>query len=430
MALFVVVSFSFKSIYKYIIPLLIVLIIIQVARGLMNKISKETLYSTYFYLLIYSTVFYKSIQTIILISFLFVLVLFFIKEAPRKSLVHIRTELLILIFFGAIFINSIIFEPRFAGIDKYLYLLILPIAFLLIKKLSFRIDMFKALRVFISSIFISSLLLLLINLFDGNISLETNTYFSKYLDLTHVYYGMFIGAAAVLLLVLFKEGKTFINSKFDVVLFIWFLVLLVHIGARSSLLALLIIFVLTLFAKVRWPFLHKILLLIAVVSTFLVIAYHTIPRVKDDITYVKNVYSSVKNDDKADIIHNSWRNMYQRFLVTRYTIDQIKKEPLYGIGLQNVKHRISDQIKKDGYIYFEPLNSHNQYLQVWVGMGVFVFLYFLWMLFNFYKLQSYSLYFLSFFLIIMLTESILVRIKGISLFFLFSLIFSFKENNN
>lgn len=429
-SLFIIVSFSFKSLYKYLIPFIVVLTLIQFYRFLINRLSKENFFTVYFYLLIYSTVFYKSVQTIILISLLFFLIGLFVKKKPQKLLKFIKAEVFILGFFGLILINSAIFEPRFKGVEKYLYLLLFPIAFILIKKLSLGINKIKSIRVFIASILVASLLLVITNLFESTISLKTNTYFSKYLDLTHVYYGMFVGLAASFLLILYKEGTNFTNTKFDVIIMVFFVSILIHIGARISLLALLIVFILILFTKIPLPLLQRVLLLLILGSGFVTLTYKTIPRLRDDIAHVQKVFLSVKNNDEEDLIQNSWRNMYQRFLVTTYTVDKIKEKPFAGIGMQNVKKTISDKIKNDGYLYFKPLNTHNQYLQIWVGMGLFGLLYFLWMLFTFYKLQSYSLYFLSFFLIIMLTESILVRIKGIAVFFIFCLILSFKESKS
>ena len=426
--LFVIVSFSFKNVYKFLIPLLILISIIQFYRLQKNRISKDYFFKTYFYLLIYATVFHRSIQTVILITLLVFLATLFIKIRPKKRLKFIQPEIFILVFFALISINLTIFNPQLKGLEKYLYLLFFPIGFILLKKLSFTIDKLKSMRLLILSILISSAFLIIINLFDSNISFETNTFFPEYLELTHVYYGMFLGVAGCFLIILNKEKKYFINFHVDIFLFLFFITLLVYIGARISLLSLLLILVIVLFQKVPLPWFLKSIFILVFGSIFLFFTYNTIPRAKNDISYVQKVYNSVKDKDKEDLIQNSWRNIYQRFLVTTYTVDKIKEKPLLGVGMQNVKEEISDEIINDGYQYFEPINSHNQYLQIWVGMGLFSFLYFLIMLYNFYKLQTYSLYFLTFFLIIMLTESLLVRVKGISLFFLFSLIFSFKES--
>lgn len=428
--LFIIVSFSFKSIYIFLLPLLVILSIVQFYRLYTNRISKEYFFNVFFYLLIYATIFHRSIQTVILITLLVFLTTLYIKERPKKRLKFIKLEIFTLVLFVLIVINLTIFNPQLNGLDKYLYLFFFPAGFVLLKKLSFTIDKLKSMRFFIFSVIISALFLIILNIFDSNISIDTNTYFSKYLDLTHVYYGMFLGVAGCFLIILYKEKEYFINLYIDGLIFLFFSILIIHIGARISLLALLLILVTMLFQRIPLPLIQKSISILIFGSMFLLLTYNVIPRAKNDIIYVQKVYNSVQNKDKEDLIQNSWRNIYQRFLVTTYTIDKIKEKPLLGIGMQNVKKEISTKIINDGYHYFEPINSHNQYLQIWVGMGLFSFLYFLIMLYNFYKLQTYSFYFLTFFLIIMLTESLLVRVKGISLFFLFSLIFSFKESRN
>lgn len=428
--LFFLIAVSVKKTASITIPLIIVLGLFQYVRFLKDRISKEALIYPFLYALIYTTVFYRSVQTVILILLLLFLIGLMVKLKPKKVKINIKSEVYIFGFFLLIVINSMLFKPYFKSIDTYLYLLFFPLLFFLLKKLSFTIDKVKSMRVFIFSVLVSSILLLIINAIDGNISLKTNTFFSKYLGLIHVYYGMFLAVAGCFLLILNKEKLFFLSITPDYIIFVFLVLLLIHIGARISLLALLFILGIFLFQKIPLPFFQKMVLIGVLGSFILFVTYKSIPRARSDIKYIEKVYTSVKENNKEDLVHNSWRNMYQRFLVTSYTVKEIKEHPVLGVGLQNVKDVISNKIIKDGYLYFKPINSHNQYLQLWVGMGIFALLYFLWMLFNFYKLQTYSIYFLTFFLIIMLTESLLVRVKGISLFFLFSLIFSFKEVRN
>jgi hypothetical protein len=152
-------------------------------------------------------------------------------------------------------------------------------------------------------------------------------------------------------------------------------------------------------------------------------SYYKIPRIKAGVYHLNNVYESVINNNKKDLIHNSWRNMYQRFLVTKYSIQEIQDNAFFGIGMQNVTQSLFEKTRKDGYLYYQPINPHNQYLHICLGMGVLSMLFFLYMLYSFIKYQPVGFYFTLFFLIIMISESVLVREKGISLFFLFTLTF-------
>lgn len=168
----------------------------------------------------------------------------------------------------------------------------------------------------------------------------------------------------------------------------------------------------------------KITFLIVFTLTFSISSYLMIPRIKNDVNYINKVYNSIILNDKNDLVQNSWRNMYQRFLVTKYTINEINNNLFFGIGLENVDKVLGKKIINDGYKYFQKINPHNQYLHVWLGMGLLSFIFFIIMLLNFFSYQPFSFYFILFYLICMLTESVLVRVKGISLFFIFILFLS------
>ena len=427
--LFIAVSFSFPAIHVLIISIIGILSLIQFYRLHQNNVSDSYITQTYFYLLIYSLIFFRSVHNVILIiSLLFYVYIFFKEKRINKKGKYI-TEKLILLFFTLVLINHLIFIPYFKGLDTYFYLLFYPILFVFMKKLSVDISKFKSIKIFISSVLISILLLLIINLYNHKISPVTDTFFAEYLDLTHVYYGMFLGVACCFLLVLYSNNKSYFNKYVDITLFSLFLLILIYIGARISLLAVFSVLILTLYKKIPMKGYKKGLLLLIFLVGLLTLSYKTIPRANADIEHIQKVYTSIKTNDKQDLIHNSWRNIYQRFLVLDYTFKEIKKHYFQGIGLKNVTSRIGNQIIQDGYIYFKPINTHNQYLHFLLGMGIPGLLFFLYMLLYFYRNSSFALYFLLFFLIIMLTESILVRVKGISLFFLFILIFSNKELN-
>ena len=133
--LFIIVSFSFKSIYIFLLPLLVILSIVQFYRLYTNRISKEYFFNVFFYLLIYATIFHRSIQTVILITLLVFLTTLYIKERPKKRLKFIKLEIFTLVLFVLIAINLTIFNPQLSGLDKYLYLFFFPSRFCVIEKI-------------------------------------------------------------------------------------------------------------------------------------------------------------------------------------------------------------------------------------------------------------------------------------------------------
>ena len=424
--LYILVSFSFPAVFNITNSLIIAITLFQIYRLKKNKISNSYFISTYFYLLIFSLIFFSSTHTILLIINICFHFYIFIKQKRLINKKTIALEIYVLIFFGLIAVNYLIHIPNLKGLETSLYLLLYPLLFIIIKSQPVFIEVYKTINVYITSVIVATVYLLIINLFFDKITLSTNTFFSEYLGIIHVYYGMFVGLAICFLLITYNNSNKFLNALFCIFL----LIILIYIGARISLLAVICVFGIILYNKSSLKWYKKSILLLMVFVSLLTLSYNTIPRAKEGVKYIDKVYTSFKTDNKQDLIDNSWRNMYQRFLVLDYTFKEIKEHYFLGIGNKNVKNTISTKIIKDGYIYFEPINTHNQYLHFLVGMGFLPFLFFIWMLFYFFKNYSYTtygLYFLIFFLLIMLTESILVRVKGISLFFIFYLIFSLQE---
>ena len=184
--LFMAVSLSFKNIYSIGLILFGVITFIQIYRLFTNKISNEHFFSTYFYLSIYASVFYDSIHKIILC----ILLLFFLKLViNRKVKTRIPKKLyeyLFLIIFILITLNHLIFPPYLKGLDIFIYFLLIPLLFLGIKKLKFNICVLTSLKVYISSVFVASILLFIINILQGKLITDVHTFFSEPIGLSHV----------------------------------------------------------------------------------------------------------------------------------------------------------------------------------------------------------------------------------------------------
>ena len=428
--LYILVSLSFPGTYKVIMPIIIVLTGFQVYRLINKRITTTYFSNTYFYLLVFSLLFFRSVHTLLLIINLCFHFYIFFNNKPKNKRKTVTPEIYILVFFGLILINYLIHTPYLKGIETYLYLLLYPLLFICIKRQPIAVEISKMIKVYITSVVIAVLYLLIVNLIYDRLIFSTNTYFSDYFGIIHVYLGMFIGLAVCFLLAFITKQKIYIAKTIDYFLLAFFILILIYIGARIALLAVILIVIVTIYKKIQLKWYKKSTIMVAMMVGMFVLSYNSIPRVKRGLNSIERIYTSVKTDNQEDLKHNSWKNMYKRFLVTKYTLREIKENYLIGIGNKNVKEVISTKIINDGYVYFEPINTHNQYLHFLIGMGFPSFLFFMWLLFHYYKNYVYdisSLYFLLFFLIIMLTESLLVRVKGISLFFMFYLIFSLRD---
>ena len=427
--LYLIVSFSFPKTDVLSIILILLITLVQILRIVYNKVSIKVVSNTYFFLLVFSLPFYRSVHTLILVLNIIFNLWFFFKERPRLNLKDYKTEAYILILFTIILINSIIHKPFLKDIDTYLYILFYPFLFILLRLNSINNIVQRAVKTYITSVLLLSVYLFSINLFNNKLSLTTNTFFSESTEMIHVYFGMYLGLALTFLIILFVKNENYLNRKLDILVFLFFFLLLINIGARTALFSVFIIIATVIFLMVNANIFVKITISALTILILMVVGYKTIPRVKDDLISMQNMYSSIETDNKEDLVNNSWSNMYKRYLVLDYSIKEIKNHFVFGIGLGNVTHKISDQILKDGYKYFQPMNTHNQYLHYLLGLGIFAFLYFIFILFRFKVYNPEWGYFLLFFMLVMLTESILVRVKGISLFFMFYLVFSSHKNH-
>ena len=423
--LFLLVSISYPNTYKFIVPSYIFLAFYKLYQVVVEKECIKRLTHNFLYLLVFSLIFFRTIHTITLVFCIVCSGYLFFTTKDKNNNISLKTEILVFLFFLLILFNLVIFKPYLKSIDTYLYLMFYPLLFFFLKKVSFKINSKKILKFFILSVFIASIELFILNLIYGDLQFQKDTFFADYLGLTHVYFGMFLGVSCSFIFILLDAEKK--RRKKYILSLIFLLILLIHIGARMALLGVITIIGVFILKKTKeFSKTNKTILIITSLC-FLFFTFKSLPRVKDDIVHVNKVYISVKNNDKNDLILNSWRNIYKRFLITKYTIDEISENLYLGIGLQNVRDTLGYKIRKDGFKYFEFMNPHNQYLHIFLAMGIYCFTYFILMLFYFLKKQYNHSYFLIFFLILMLSESLLVRVKGISVFFLFSILLSKKN---
>ncbi len=419
--LFFSVTLCFKETYALGVATFGIISSIYFYKLYREQVAENEFFETYFLLLIYSSVFSGSIHKIILI----ILLLFLLKTRIQKKEVHkkvnVYKEQLFIVLFGILFINHALFPPYFNGLDIFIYFLLIPILFLGIKKFNFKISFSSAIKVFITSVFIASIILIFLNLVTGKLITTTHTYFPESIELTHVYFGIFLGLSNCLLLVMHSQKQRFINVPLDSFLFVFNCSLVTYIGARMTLLSILFVLLIFIFNKVPYKLIFKISF-ISVAFVGLLFFGSKIPRIAQGVNEIETLYTSVETNDKENIVMNSWKNMYMRYLVTSYTLEEIKDNWFLGIGMQNVEKQISNKIIADGYKYFIGINPHNQYLHFFVGLGIFGFLYFLYLIIYLLRSHTISIYVLLFFLSVMLTESILVRGKGILVFTFFTLL--------
>lgn len=145
----------------------------------------------------------------------------------------------------------------------------------------------------------------------------------------------------------------------------------------------------------------------------------------------------------AEVVQTSWEppsgsnhnSTNTRIGVLQCATQLISENPLLGVGAGDVQPELNACYESyDTDIYRgRNFNSHNEYLNVWLGSGVIGLLFFLLTLasgFYFYRQHWLSIAFGLLFAICCLTENLLDRQMGIVFFMLFHTLFLFANHSH
>lgn len=148
-------------------------------------------------------------------------------------------------------------------------------------------------------------------------------------------------------------------------------------------------------------------------------------------------YNYLKNHPEKIDYKNNYTNINARYGKWLSAINIIKQKPFLGSGIGD---RQDDLIKQYKSIDFpiaisHNFNEHNQYFRYWLDSGLLTFLLFLYLIFFNFKRgvlnKDYTLVSLCILLIIFsITESCLIRQKGIIFFVFILCLYDKKKYNN
>jgi O-antigen ligase len=188
------------------------------------------------------------------------------------------------------------------------------------------------------------------------------------------------------------------------------------LASRMGFIALTVIMLLSLILLLKVPNYVKLSIVLSIVFIQLFLIFN-FPTLKEKFIGLFN-YNLDENSYKhrADVRLTIWQSC----------LEIIKENPLLGVGLGDVEQKLLDKYKR--FNYTEGLdrryNAHNQFLQTTVEVGVLGLATLLFVMgvsisFAITKKNFVSLCFLSIALLFFLSESILVRQKGIVFFSFF-----------
>ncbi len=381
-------------------------------------------------------------------AFIIILLVNWISEGNFKTKFRSFKNRLLLLF--VLFYLMQIFSTLYSAnvkdalfqLEKKLPLIILPLVIGTSIRLSFR-QTSRLLRFFIISVSLSSLICLGYATHRNNywevFSNPVWFYFSYY-DLTQVlniqpnYLALYVGFS-ILVIVYFIVKNWNSYSFFKRVLLsvgsFYLFIFLSLLSGRTPILAVIFIMFFGLtYYSIRQAKIFKGILITSVIVFFLLVTLYQFPIIRERLLQTFNIEQNM-----------TWINQYGdgtgglpqiRLLKWQCSWNVIKDNWLFGVGVGDVQDSLQIQYASINFelALNQGFNSHNQFLQIWIGTGLIgLFIFVLSMILHFlrsFRSHNYVfVMFITFFLICSLTESTLERQWGITFFGLFYSIFAF-----
>lgn len=229
------------------------------------------------------------------------------------------------------------------------------------------------------------------------------------------YFSMYL-VTGLLWIAFIPLGKKGLKLLASIILGAFFCVAIFLLSSKANLIALLIIgpFVLiTLFRKKK-----KVMISLGLVIIAFALSISQNPRFK--LGYERLVKQGLKIDLENPYSYNT------RLMVWDASLSIIKDNPIFGVGAGDKKEVMQEELKSKNYEvpYQRKYNSHNQFLEFWISMGLIGLLLFIGVLslalISSIKQKNFlMILFISVFILNNLFESTLNRYYGITYFCIF-----------
>ncbi len=279
-------------------------------------------------------------------------------------------------------------------------------------------------------------LLLLANAFVSFVETGNHTaffYISYSSLLMHpTYISMYLTMAILFLLQRMYDTSKEQHLKYYSAGILFFFVQLFQLSARTSLAVSLLTFLLAAFFYLRkgeiLPIKKRHFVFILLFST---LSYFALQGFNNRFNQVSNAMTSTP----ADQVQSEYNSTTGRMEIWKESMEILQDNWLIGTGTGDVKDELMKTYEKHQFHYAleKKLNAHNQFLQIWLTLGIVGLLLLIWSLaLPIYRLKSQGQpLFALFALVIILnsmTESILEVQKGVLFFvFFYSLLVAGKE---
>lgn len=283
---------------------------------------------------------------------------------------------LYLLYFFSLFWSANLNEAIF-DLEIKLSVLVFPILF---SFLDLKINKCKFRKIYIAYLLgvITAIIICLTNatfLFVETKAFYYSFAYSSFSILHHPsYFSMYLNFAIIITLVLYKN-KTF-SSLITLFLVAFLLVIIWILMSRTGIITASLIlgyyWVSLVFQKKYLQFFAGFLVLAFASIMILSVSSYTLNRFKVNPEAMSSFFESDKSDN--EIIEDGSRKM-----LWFSSLKLIKNNPLFGVGAGDVRSELDNVYLENNY--FESLNkrlnSHNQFMQTWIAVGVLGFLFLL-----------------------------------------------------
>lgn len=257
--------------------------------------------------------------------------------------------------------------------------------------------------------------------------------FAVLFDFHPTYYSLYIVFSMAIIIYLCKSNKkncSWFWKSIAIIILLCFLCCLLFLSARTVIITGFFILLFSssyyfLKRKNYWNF--GIVILAISISSYLILQNPILNN------RFRELIATSWNPPKG-IYHNS-TNM--RVGITYCAIDGIRESWLTGLGCGAVQDYLNTCYKTNDYsnvLYKENYNSHNEYLDIWLSIGIPGLLIFLWIIYSCFRvaLKNGDGIYLVFLILLstsFLSECILDRQRGVVLFSFFNCLFAFHYFN-
>lgn len=398
--------------------------------------SKLNIILYYFILSYIVSLFLKGMPvfTNLLMGFIFLLAIvnFWGRNYLSALLAH-RVNLGIILFFLILILSTLFSEDKKTGLDvlqRRLSLLILPVAFCFIsfeRKTWHQILLFFAFATTIAS------LAGFLHGFYLNVKLNDSGYLyndniSALLEKQAVYFSFYVNCAILVFIYFLFEQYEFIKKHRTLILFsiIWLLFICFMLACKTAMVSIFIYLLwIAIYSFIRKrKFFEMILLSITIiVGVFLVIkiAPKTMNRFQG-LTHTGFQFDNQNNENhfNATYDESKWGSTNTRIAIWQCAIEVWKDNLIFGTSIGDRNASLYNKYKEKNfrYAYETEKNTHNQYLDIAVSMGIvglaiFLFVFLIYPLIIFVKQkQKLALSIFIFLGICFLTENMLDRYQG------------------